>query len=130
MRIAAVLAVEQLVDLGGVHLGDVGQAADLGGVAGQRGEVADMLQGELAAARHELAHALGQAFVVGVQADGSGGDLVVGLGAQLVAQGVGGDEDLVLGAAEALDVDRDLAGLDGLADGLECRPEANWPQGD
>ena len=59
--ISCTLTAEDFLHLGLVNVGDERDAADVGGLVGQAGQVVtrDVLQRELPAAAHELAKALG-----------------------------------------------------------------------
>ncbi len=98
--------VENLFDPPFVHVGDKWDTADVGGLMGQASEIItrDVVQRELPASAHELAQALAEALVVGVEAKSAGGYPLEFFVAQFLAKRGGGNEDLVFRVPEALDV--------------------------
>src|SRR4030067_3740215 len=113
------LGLEDLLDLGLVDICYERDAADVGHLMGDRGDIVavDVVQRELAPAGHHLAEALAHPREIRVDADSPGRELIEA-GAEAPPQLGSGDEDLVLAVPEALDVDGDLAGVDAAAAGV------------
>jgi hypothetical protein len=94
-------------------MSDERDAADPTGLRSESGNVVagDVLQGEFAGAGHQLAQALRDALIVGVDADGANRQLREPV-AEALPQLRRGHKDFVYRQPETLDVDGQVAVLD------------------